>query len=178
MDRGVRIDPAFNPVIEEIVSEVIEELERKTTDPPQAFITRDWLKKTKASLDEAIDVVFKPLADLHPEVQRTLRQIVQSIVRESWELTAKQLQPKAWVEKWWVAETDEDRRRIYYWALKNHCRLTPQHQRELLALLIQEVGYAQEQSKIKLTLRPLPDLGWQIDGEKVSFDQRLDWLPG
>ncbi|MDE1976818.1 MAG: recombinase family protein, partial [Elusimicrobia bacterium] len=55
-------------------------------------------------------------------------------------------------------------------------RLTPQHQRELLALLIQEVGYAQDQSKIKLTLRPLPDLGWRIDGEKISFDERQIWL--
>ncbi len=27
-------------------------------------------------------------------------------------------------------------------------------------------------SKIKLTLRPLPDLGWSVDGDKVSFDQR------
>ena len=53
----------------------------------------------------------------------------------------------------------------------------PQNRKELLALLIQEVVYAQEQSKIKLTLRPLPDLHWQVEGDKVSFDERTNWLP-
>ncbi len=120
MEKEVRFDPAFDPVIEEIVSQVIEELERRRS-PSDAIVTRDWLTKTEAMIDEAIDVVFKPLADLHPEVQPALRQVVQSVVRESWKQTAKQLRPKAWVEKWWAAETDEDRQRIYYWALKNRC---------------------------------------------------------
>lgn len=116
----MRLDPAFDPVIEEIVSQVVEELERRRS-PADIFVTRDWLKKTEALIDEAIDVVFKPLAGLHPEVQPALREVVQSVVRESWKRTAKQFQPKAWVEKWWAAETDEDRQRIHYWALKNHC---------------------------------------------------------
>ena len=30
---------------------------------------------------------------------------------------------------------------------------------------------------MKLTLRPLPDLGFQVVGDKVSFDERLKWLP-
>lgn len=120
MGKEAGLHPDFDPVIEEIVSQVIEELERRRS-PSDTFVTREWVKKTEASIDEAIDVVFKPLADLHPEVQPALREVVQSIVRESWKITAKQLQPKAWVEKWWAAETDEDRQRIFYWALKNHC---------------------------------------------------------
>jgi hypothetical protein len=30
---------------------------------------------------------------------------------------------------------------------------------------------------MKLTLRPLPDLGFQVEGDKASFDERLNWLP-
>lgn len=56
-------------------------------------------------------------------------------------------------------------------------KLAPERQRELTALLVQEVVYSQETSKIKLTLRPLPDLGIQVEGDnKVSFDERLNWL--
>jgi site-specific DNA recombinase len=55
-------------------------------------------------------------------------------------------------------------------------KLTPEKQKELMALLVQEVGYGQDQGKIKLTLRPLPDLGWSIEGDEVSFDERTNWL--
>ena len=56
-------------------------------------------------------------------------------------------------------------------------KLAPERQRELTALLVQEVVYAPGESKIKLTLRPLPDLGIQVeDDHKVSFDERLNWL--
>lgn len=55
-------------------------------------------------------------------------------------------------------------------------KLKPERQRELTALLVREVLYAQDKSKIRLTLRPLPDLGFQVEGDKVSFDERQDWL--
>lgn len=48
--------------------------------------------------------------------------------------------------------------------------------KELLALLVGEVVYDAQKSKIKLTLRPLPDLGFQVEGDKVSFDERLKSL--
>ena len=38
--------------------------------------------------------------------------------------------------------------------------------------------YAEKDSKIKLILRPLPDLGWEVDGDRISFDERPNWLPG
>jgi hypothetical protein len=55
-------------------------------------------------------------------------------------------------------------------------RLSLQNQKELLALLIEEIVYDPQKSKMKLTLRPLPDLGFQVEGDKVSFDERLNWL--
>lgn len=58
----------------------------------------------------------------------------------------------------------------------NFPRLTPQHQKELLALLVEEIVYDTQASKMKLTLRPLPDLGFQVVGDRVSFDERLNWL--
>jgi len=57
-----------------------------------------------------------------------------------------------------------------------YTNLTPQQQKELLALLIAEIVYDPAASKIKLTLRPLPDLDFQVVGDKVSFDERLNWL--
>jgi hypothetical protein len=59
-----------------------------------------------------------------------------------------------------------------------YTKLTPPQQKELLALLVGEVVYDTQASKIKLTLRPLPDLDFQVAGDKVSFDERLNWLPG
>jgi len=56
-------------------------------------------------------------------------------------------------------------------------RLTVQHQKELMALLIEEIIYDPQKSKMKLTLRPLPDLGFEVVGDRVSFDERLKWLP-
>ncbi len=57
-----------------------------------------------------------------------------------------------------------------------YTKLTPPQQKELLALLVGEVVYDTQKSKMKLTLRPLPDLGFQVEGDKVSFDERLNWL--
>ncbi|MBI4970552.1 MAG: hypothetical protein HZC17_01760 [Candidatus Omnitrophica bacterium] len=57
-------------------------------------------------------------------------------------------------------------------------KLTLNERKDLLRLLIKEVIYDQTQSKIKLTLRPLPDLGFVIEDGKVSFDERQEWLPG
>jgi len=57
-----------------------------------------------------------------------------------------------------------------------YTKLTPPQQKELLALLVAEVVYDTQASKMKLTLRPLPDLGFQVVGDKVSFDERLNWL--
>ena len=45
-------------------------------------------------------------------------------------------------------------------------------------MLVAEIVYDTRASKIKLTLRPLPDLGFQVEGDKVSFDERTNWLPG
>ncbi|MBI4669786.1 MAG: recombinase family protein [Elusimicrobia bacterium] len=57
-------------------------------------------------------------------------------------------------------------------------RLNPIKQRELTALLVQEVVYAEEKSMIQLILRPLPELNWQIDGDQVRFDERTNPLRG
>jgi len=60
---------------------------------------------------------------------------------------------------------------------ENFQRLTPEQQKRLLALLVSEVLYDMQGAKIKLTLRPLPDLGFQVEGDRISFDERLNWLP-
>jgi len=57
-----------------------------------------------------------------------------------------------------------------------YAKLTPPQQKEILAMLIAEIVYDTQASKIKLTLRPLPDLGFQVVGDKVSFDERTNWL--
>ena len=41
-----------------------------------------------------------------------------------------------------------------------------------------EIVYNQDPSKIKMTLRPLPELDLEMEGDKVSFDERQIWLPG
>lgn len=58
-----------------------------------------------------------------------------------------------------------------------YTKFPPPQQKKLLALLVGEVDYDPAVSKMKLTLRPLPDLGFQVVGDKVSFDERLNWLP-
>jgi len=57
-------------------------------------------------------------------------------------------------------------------------KLTPDEKKSLLQLLIKEVNYDRNQAKIKLTLRQLPDLDLQVEGNKVSFDESKVWLPG
>lgn len=54
--------------------------------------------------------------------------------------------------------------------------LTPEQRKRLVSLLVAEIVYDPAASKMKLTLRPLPDLGFQVEGHKVSFDERLNWL--
>jgi hypothetical protein len=41
---------------------------------------------------------------------------------------------------------------------------------------VQEVTYHEDAHKIRLTLRPRPDLDCKVEGDKVSFDERLKWL--
>jgi len=55
-------------------------------------------------------------------------------------------------------------------------KLTPNEQKDLLRLLIKEILYNQDPSKIKMTLRPLPELDLEVEGDKVSFDERQEWL--
>ena len=55
-------------------------------------------------------------------------------------------------------------------------RLPLDRRKELIALLLREVVYAEKDSKIKLILRPLPDLGWEVEGDRISFDERPNWL--
>ncbi|HLD49760.1 MAG TPA: recombinase family protein, partial [bacterium] len=57
-------------------------------------------------------------------------------------------------------------------------KLTPNEKKDLLRLLIKEIIYNQDPSKIKMTLRPLPELDLEVEGDKVSFDERQKWLPG
>ncbi len=56
-------------------------------------------------------------------------------------------------------------------------KLMPNEKKELLRLLIKEIFYDLNHSKIKLFLRQLPDLGIQVDGDKISFDESAVWLP-
>ena len=56
-------------------------------------------------------------------------------------------------------------------------KLTPNEKKDLLRLLIKEIIYNQDPSKIKMTLRPLPELDLEVEGDKVSFDERQKWLP-
>ena len=55
-------------------------------------------------------------------------------------------------------------------------KLTPNEKKDLLRLLIKEIIYNQDPSKIKMTLRPLPELDLEVEGDKVSFDERQKWL--
>lgn len=54
--------------------------------------------------------------------------------------------------------------------------LAPEQRKRLVALLVSEVVYDAQASKMKLTLRPLPDLGFEVVGDRVSFDERQIWL--
>ena len=56
-------------------------------------------------------------------------------------------------------------------------KLTSNEKKDLLRLLIKEIIYNQDPSKIKMTLRPLPELDLEVEGDKVSFDERTKWLP-
>ena len=56
-------------------------------------------------------------------------------------------------------------------------KLTSNEKKDLLRLLIKEIIYNQDPSKIKMTLRPLPELDLEVEGDKVSFDERQKWLP-
>lgn len=58
----------------------------------------------------------------------------------------------------------------------NFDKLTPEQQKRFTGLLVSEVLYDAQASKMRLTLRPLPDLGFQVAGDKVSFDESLNWL--
>ncbi|MDD5655908.1 MAG: hypothetical protein PHF00_01455 [Elusimicrobia bacterium] len=55
-------------------------------------------------------------------------------------------------------------------------KLSPEKRKELIGLLVQEVRYNQAEGKIKLILRPLPDLGWSVNGDEISFDESQNWL--
>jgi len=57
-------------------------------------------------------------------------------------------------------------------------KLTPNEKKDLLRLLIKEIVYNQDPAKIKMTLRPLPELELEVEDGKVSFDERQKWLPG
>ena len=67
------------------------------------------------------EVIERAEPNLSPKSRETLNKVLGEVVRESWAITEKQLRPKAWVEKFYAAKTDEDRRRIFYWALDKHC---------------------------------------------------------
>jgi site-specific DNA recombinase len=56
--------------------------------------------------------------------------------------------------------------------------LTPPEQRELLQLLIKEVLYDADKSKIRMALRPLPDIGPYVNHQNGCFDVVSSWLLG
>lgn len=57
--------------------------------------------------------------------------------------------------------------------------LTAPEKRELLQLLIKEILYDADHSKISMTLRPLPDIEpLMINHQNQSFDVMSSWLPG
>lgn len=55
-------------------------------------------------------------------------------------------------------------------------KLTPNEKKDLLRLLVKEIIYNQDPSKIKMTLLPLPELDLEVEGDKVSFDECQKWL--
>ncbi|MDD5686338.1 MAG: recombinase family protein [Elusimicrobia bacterium] len=57
-------------------------------------------------------------------------------------------------------------------------KLTPVEQKELLQLLIKEVIYDEDNSKIKISLRQLPDINLFIQDKNVCFDESMVSLPG
>lgn len=103
-------------LLAELVSQVLDEIERRGA--PADFVTREWLDKTRGVIDGAIADVMKGVTGVPVPFQEALDKLVREIVWEAWGITDKQLRPKAWVEKFWAAETDEDRRRIFYSGLK------------------------------------------------------------
>ena len=57
--------------------------------------------------------------------------------------------------------------------------LTPSDKRELLQLLIKEILYDKDHSKIKIALRPLPDIGpFIVNHQNKCFDAVSSWLLG
>ncbi|UPT75888.1 MAG: hypothetical protein M0D55_09575 [Elusimicrobiota bacterium] len=120
---GIPPKPAGGYLLEDFVMLAIEELQRRA--PPAEYVTREWLDQMRGLIAGVLAdlslVVPEAMPELTRQGQETFCKLLEETVRQSWEITEKQLRPKAWVEKFYAAETDEDRRRIFYWALKNHC---------------------------------------------------------
>ena len=106
-------------LIADLVNAIFDEVHRLS--PPTLYVSREWLEKAEATIPAAIGNVLQSVKGLPPPASEALRKIVEDIVTESWKKTSAEHRPKAWVEKWYAAETDEDRKRIYYSALKYKC---------------------------------------------------------
>jgi len=115
--------PEGGYILQDFVNVALEEIMRRC--PKTDFVTREWLDKSGEVVEGVIaDIcltVPEALPKMTPKAHEAVCELLGNVVRESWEITAKQFRPKAWVEKFHAAETQEDRERIFYWALKNKC---------------------------------------------------------
>ena len=101
-------------------------------------------------LEEKGEVIDKRIAQIKIDIERCQSRIVDAnVVRENF--------------------------RVFKDVFEN---LTPDENKELLQLLIIQVYYDQDHSKIKLSLRQLPAIGPLVNHKDGLFEPRKSWLPG
>jgi hypothetical protein len=122
------LDASTNKLLAELVDRVLDELQRR--GPATEFVTGEWLDSTSGVIDEAIAEVMKLVINVPPAFKQDLEKILREVVWSSWRKMDKDFRPKAWVEKFWAAEADEDRNRIFYSALKYICLEKKREKRE------------------------------------------------
>lgn len=122
------LDASTNKLLAELVDRVLNELWRR--GPTAGFVTGEWLDSTSGMIDESIAEVMKLVINVPPTLKQGLETILREVVWTSWRKMDKDFRPKAWVEKFWAAETDEDRSRIFYSALKYNCLEMKREKRE------------------------------------------------
>lgn len=108
--------PFDQAVLDRLVAEVHRSTMRRAPNTT-GFITRIWLDEARRIWEEEARLAAKSA----PDVSDRDRPLVESALLHSWRLTEKKLRPKAWVEKFYQAKTEDDRRGIFFRALKSRC---------------------------------------------------------
>ncbi|MDE1977557.1 MAG: hypothetical protein KGI84_09915 [Elusimicrobia bacterium] len=118
MKHKTRIGASTRAVLAELVDLVLDDFERRTPPPPTGLVTGQWIDESRPHLELAIAETMKLVINVPPQFRDHLEKLLRDIVMESWKITNQQLRPRAWVDKFWAAETDADRERIFMSAVK------------------------------------------------------------